>query len=210
MRADKVINCLGDSITYGANNNGISWADMLKQQIPSQTIKKYGVCGSTISLSAKRHDSFYERYKEMDMNYDLTILFGGVNDFNHSLILGQMGDRDGRTFYGALNHIIVDLLQINPIGELMCITPLKCSCEYKGYFHWNAKNECGHQLIDYRNAILEVAGFYSVPVLDLFSTSGITPDCAMVREKYLSDGLHPTNIGYERIARRVASFIKLL
>lgn len=207
---DRTVNCLGDSITYGDEKDGGSWVELLAGSIPFRTVRKYGVSGSTITISPERNDSFYERYAQMEQDYDLTIIFGGINDFNRSLPLGQFGNQGGVTFYGALNEMIAGLLTLNPDGELMCITPMKAWFSQKDYPHWDSRNAEGHRLVDYRNAIIMVAGYYSVPVLDLFSFSGISPDCDGVKELYLSDGLHPTRAGYQRIARKIAAFIEQL
>lgn len=203
----KCVNCLGDSITFGVNNDGVSWADMLAELIPFRAVRKYGVCGSTISRYAGRNDSFCERYAGMTSDYDLLILFGGVNDFNHSLPLGNMESREQNMFYGALHEIITGLFLKQPTSEILCVTPIKSFCIEKGYPHWNKKNEAGYKLVDYRNAIIDIAEYYSIPVLDLFMTSGMTPDHEAIKQIYLSDGLHPTKEGYQRIARKIAAFI---
>lgn len=202
----KKINCLGDSITYGDQNGGISWVDMIGDMIPFGTIRKYGVCGSTVCVFPERDDSLVERFRNMDMDYDLTIIFGGINDFNHSLPLGTMGDCGEDTFYGALRVMVTELLRRQPKGRLMFITPMKGK-GFKTYPHWPEKNEAGYCLKDYRAAIFETAEYFSIPVLDLFSMSGITPDIDEAKACWQADGLHPTAAGYEQIARRVAGFI---
>ena len=56
----------------------------------------------------------------------------------------------------------------------------------------------------------EVAEFYSVPVLDLFAVSGMQPDVDIIKEKYLPDGLHPSDAENRRIAERLIGFLKAL
>lgn len=204
---DKKINCLGDSITHGANNNGVSWVDKLAGLMPETTIVKYGVSGSTVSDTGDQTHAFVRRFADMDMDYDCTIIFGGVNDFNHAHPIGSLNDRTPDTFIGALWLIVTGLLNRCPDGELMFITPMK-SRDFKGYPHWSTRNDAGYTLADYCAAIKAVAASYSIPVLDLFTSSGITPDIEVVKERYLSDGLHPTDAGYARIARKIASFIE--
>lgn len=203
---DKKINCLGDSITFGHGDNGVSWVDHLRELMPEADIRKYGVCGSTVSIFSERDDSFVERMPQMQMDYDLCIVYGGVNDYNHSLPLGTIESRGTDTFYGAVRYLAEQLLAGNPKGELFFITPMKTR-DFKGYPHWNAGNEGGWKLIDYRNAIMDVCREYSIPVLDFFSTSGITADIPEMKAYIQPDGLHPSRAGYERMTRKIYNFI---
>ena len=56
--------------------------------------------------------------------------------------------------------------------------------------------------------IKEVAGYYGLRVLDLFHTSGIQPNVDIMREKYMPDGLHPSDAGAEKIANRLYEFLR--
>ena len=56
--------------------------------------------------------------------------------------------------------------------------------------------------------ILEVAAYYSIPVLDLYRNSGISPEITAMREAYMPDGLHPNDSGHAIIARKLAAFLK--
>ena len=62
----------------------------------------------------------------------------------------------------------------------------------------------------YSDIIKEVAEYYSIPVLDLYATSGIQPNIPIIKEKYTADGLHPNDEVHKRIAERIAEFIKIL
>ena len=46
---------------------------------------------------------------------------------------------------------------------------------------------------------------YSVPVIDLYAQSGISPFLPEHRELYMPDGLHYSPAGYERLAHRIAA-----
>lgn len=203
---DKTINCLGDSITFGAGNDGCSWVDYLGELLPEANIRKYGVCGSTLSLFQERDDAFVQRFRQMEMDYDLCIIYGGVNDFNHSLPLGKLGDTEADSFYGALELLIRTLLAARPEGELMFITPMKTR-DFKGYPHWDTENADGHRLVDYRDAVLAVCQKYSIPVLDFFSMSGITADVPEMKVCIQPDGLHPNQAGYQQMTRKIYQFI---
>ena len=65
-------------------------------------------------------------------------------------------------------------------------------------------------LSGYVDVIKEVAGFYGLPVLDLFNMSGIQPKVDVIRERYMPDGLHPSDAGAKKIAERLCAFLKAL
>lgn len=204
---NKKINCLGDSITAGAGNDGYGWVEFLRENFPEAEIRKYGVSGSTVSICSKRKEKpFVERFEEMDKDFDLTIVFGGINDFINSVPLGEMGNGNLETFCGALEHIVTNLQKYNPTGQVMLITPMRVN-RFKQYPCWNEKNEDNHTLLDYRNKLLEIAEYYSVPVLDFYSLAHINAECSEMRDGVLPDGLHPNKLGHQRMARKISQFI---
>ena len=84
------------------------------------------------------------------------------------------------------------------------MTPLHREYEYM-------KNEkTGKILREYVDAIRETAQNYGVAVLDLYSMSGLQPNIAEIKEIYVPDGLHPSDMGNKRIAERLYSFLKCL
>ena len=204
---DKKIVCLGDSITCGAGNDGYGWVEFLQEIFPQAQIVKHAVSGSTVAVCTRRKEApFVERFEEIKRDYDLCVIFGGVNDFMNSVPLGQRGNGDINTFCGALEHIIKTLLKDNPQGEIMLLSPMRVN-GFKEYPYWTEHNQDGHILKDYRDALLEMAEYYAIPVLDLFSMSNINAETAEMRSCTLPDGLHPSAEGHKRIARKTAQFI---
>ena len=65
-------------------------------------------------------------------------------------------------------------------------------------------------LSGYVSIIKEVAGYYGLPVLDLFSISGIQPSVEIIKKEYMPDGLHPSDKGARRIAERLYDFLRTL
>lgn len=76
--------------------------------------------------------------------------------------------------------------------------------------HNKADGEGLGTLLTYVNIIREVAEYYSLPVLDLWSISGIQPNVSVLKEKYCPDGVHPNDEGHKLIASRLAGFLKTL
>ena len=73
-------------------------------------------------------------------------------------------------------------------------------------------NEIGLErkpLTEYVRVIREKAEKYSIPVLDLFATSGMQPEIEAQNKFYFADGLHPNDEGHKRIAEKLKNFMEL-
>ena len=203
----KTINCLGDSITYGAgltSNVTERWTTLLAEATGA-TVNNYGVSGSKVSdIDGDSIASFIDRYQSMS-DSDLVIIFGGTNDYWHGVTdIGTMGSTDVSTFCGALSTIFANLLAKDPITQVVYVFP------YQQYFNGsNSRTDKGHgTLKDFRNASKEICEYYSVPMLDLYSTSGFDViDSTVQRDALMSDGLHPNADGHKYLAKRIQKFI---
>ena len=214
---NKKIGCLGDSITFGAG--GTSWVTRLKELTGCKYAINYGVSGTTIETNGTGQ-SFVERYTNMANDLDLICVWGGVNDHHWTGTAGRpFGNINSPTtetnsFYGALKNLCEGLINKYPGKTIMFITPMK----NRGYvaggktcYAWNEPNEIGKTLTDYRNAIIEVCDYYSIPVLDLYSCSGISPMVNSQVNVLMPDHLHPNTKGnLEVLAPKIASFMNNL
>ena len=73
----------------------------------------------------------------------------------------------------------------------------------------NVPNESnGLTLKSYVDVIKSTAEYYSIPVLDLFSLSGIYPDVEESKMAWCPDGLHPNDAGAEKIAKLLKLFLE--
>ena len=203
---NKTINCLGDSITSDYSDDNSSWVEMLHRALPVKKINTYGIAGTTVADDGIRNDCFAKRFLDMDKTADVIIVFGGINDFNRSILLGDISSSRITEFYGALKVVCRGLIEMYPEADIFFITPMH-AFGFKDYPHWNTKNEAGKILKDYRNAIIDVCEYYNIPVLDLYSVSGITPDVPENKEIMLPDGLHPSKNGRIKIARKIINFL---
>ncbi len=214
----KKINFLGDSITQGV---GASDADhvyhqVLKKNAGLAEARNYGLSGTRIAR--QQHPTEYEpsfdrdfcmRAAEMDPDADAVVVFGGTNDFGHGdAPLGTFADRTPATFYGALHTLFVTLIEKYPDVPVVVLTPMH---------RWNEDNPRGDNkpadvatLKTYVHIIREVAEYYSLPVLDLYASSGLQPQVPVIREKYVPDGLHPSDAGNARIALLLRHFLEAL
>jgi len=167
------ISFLGDSITYGLRSEK-AYEYFLGELMGAETVNNYGICSSQISTGGTGDDStaFVNRYTEIDEDSDLIFIFGGTNDWSHCTELGELGDTDTDTFYGALDTLISSLLEEYPDATLVIATPLHRIDERSG-FYYNEDGEYvntnGDSLEDFANAIIEVAKKYGITVVDLYN-----------------------------------------
>lgn len=206
--ANKKINFLGDSITEGHGTSCIekNYVSVFGQ-LSGSTVRNYGIGGTRISRQTTpsenpRYDlDFISRVEEMDPDADIIVVFGGTNDFGHGdAELGTFESRDVYTFYGAMHTLCTDLINKYPKAEIVFMTPLR-------RLSWVHQD---NTLTDYVNIIKEVAGYYALPVLDLYNTSGLQPEVEVIKDLYMPDGLHPGDAGAEKIAKRLLGFLKSL
>lgn len=213
---NKKILFLGDSITEGYGPQDIENVYWKRLERSCGCISVgYGISGTRIARQQKpspdpREDQYFRsRVASMDPDADVVVVFGGTNDYGHGdAAIGCFDDRTDDTFYGALHNLYSDLIAKYPTAQLVVLTPLHRVEENQPYNTWGFRNVgC---LEDYVNIIMEVAGYYGIPVLDLHRVSGIQPEVSALREAYAPDGLHPNDAGHELIHSRLKNFLETL
>ncbi len=214
--SELTICCFGDSTTWGDNGCGgggpeISWTSHLGALLDGATVKNFGVKGSRLAIKSDREDSFVERLDGVDTDADVYVLFGGVNDFSRNVPLGQMGSTDPHEFYGALDFLVRGITERSPEARLVVMTPCKTSgIEVKDIPGSFEQNHLGLTQETYVTAVREVADRYSLPLIDLYAGSGISPFLPEHRKLYMPDGLHYSPAGYERLSHRIAAGLRAI
>ena len=213
----KKINFLGDSITegVGASAKENIYLNVLAKNAKLGIARNYGISGTRIARQTTFHTEdptqsdrfdldFVYRISEMDPDADVVVVFGGTNDFGHGdAPLGCFTDRTPYTFYGACHLLMQGLIERYPEAAIVFMTPMHRSGEVKS-------DAPDGNLETYVNIIQEVTAYYALPVLDLYRTSGLQPAVPVIQEKYLPDGLHPSDAGNAKIAARLQAFLESL
>ncbi len=212
------INFLGDSITECV---GVSHPSKLFHALLAEeygiVARNYGVCGSRIARQQhcanpndRMEQYFALRVDEMDPDADVIVVFGGTNDFGHGdAPFGSPEDTTADSFWGACNLLFTKLIEKYPLATIVVMTPLHRTNEL------NPKGD-GHKpynvgtLSTYVDILKQSAASYSIPVLDLFATSGMQPRIEAHKQAYIPDGLHANDAGHVIIARRLANFLNSL
>ena len=211
----KVFNFLGDSITQciGASSYEKCFVALFAAAHPDAIVNNYGLGGTRIApqvvpSSIPQHDrDFASRVDGMDDRADLVCVFGGTNDYGHGdAPFGKFGDETPDTFCGALRCLTIALLNKYPGKRIAFFTPLHRITEDVG-----APASPDHKVLEeYVKEIRRNAEYFSLPVLDLWSMSGMQPKVPTINQTYFVDGLHPNDYGYERLFHLVNQFIQLL
>ncbi len=200
---NKVANFLGDSQTEVNGHKTKTYHDWVKEILGLSTVNNYGVSATTI---AKQDSSDIKamcvRYANMDNNADLICVMGGVNDRWFNRQLGNFGDTNPITFYGAMETLCDGLLTKYPGKTIIFITPTE-----QNHDRCNSNNTTGHTVTDYANAMKRVCGKYSIPVFDANTCSGIYPINDANAALYTTDKLHLNNKGHEILGNKLAKFI---
>ncbi|HBF6022284.1 TPA: SGNH/GDSL hydrolase family protein [Clostridioides difficile] len=192
---------LGDSITRA---NG--YQDKLKNILGFSRIDNMGENGQTM-VSQSKNKSTYTLGKTIDYKvYDLATIFIGTNDFRYNKKLGKIKASgsirfDETTFTGSYQLLIEKILSSNPSIDLVLITPPQ---RIRDGYDIDFTNEVGSKLIDYVNVIKSLGEMYSLPVLDLYSEGGISKKNIST---FTRDGLHPNDVGYDRISDKMYRFL---
>lgn len=212
------INFLGDSITEGCGAS--SYENCFVRVIAKTTgaeCRNYGIGGTRIAKQQKPSETerwdldFCGRVAQMNDDADAVVVFGGTNDFGHGdAPIGTPDDRTPDTFYGALHTLYTSLLERFPDSPIIVLTPLHRTNEEK--FNGSRDNKPSNvgNLKTYVDIIREVAEYYSLPVLDLYSESGLQPNVEVINKKYFADGLHPNDNGHKVLAHKISAFLERL
>lgn len=212
----KRIAFLGDSITegVGASSNDTCYVERVKQRAELAEALNYGISGTrfakqiAVSEPASHDLDFVSRVDEMDKSVDAVVVFGGTNDFGHGdAPFGSFADTSYDSFCGACDELMRRLVERYSDIPIVFMTPLHRLTEDYPI------NEIGitrKVLSDYVDAIRRKAEKYSIPVLDLYKESGMQPNIEAQNKLYFADGLHPNDVGHDRIAALVVDYLQKL
>ena len=209
---------LGDSIAQGAGASSpeTTFVALFAAAHKDCTVKNYSIGGTKIASqinvrpACTAWDSipFYTRIEQMDVDLDLVFIMGGTNDFGHGdAPMGKKGEVISTyTFYGALFSTVLMIQLRCPKAQVVIATPI----HRHGEDNLAVRPDGKWSLKDYVDMEKTVAEYLSVPVLDLWATSGIQPNVFDNYKKYTTDGLHPNDAGHRRIFEILDRFVEHL
>ena len=135
---------------------------------------------------------------------DIITILIGTNDWaNYPLGDLNKDNFDKTTFFGAMNTSCKYLVE-HWIGKRIgFMTPPKRDIRtYSEEMHTKFEN-----LV---NGMITVCGWYSIPILNLWTEGGLASDNDVVKAQLIPDGLHPNTYGHAVLARPIEQFLKRL
>lgn len=227
---------LGDSITEPnqVENNNLTYWCHLKDLLGIEP-EVYAISGLTM-LDMKAQAEKLEAERGQDI--DAIFVFVGTNDYNNNVPVGEwynysmdtvnhngvMVSRvrrdlsyDDKTFCGRTNIVMRHLKERYPTKQIILLTPLHRGFSEFGEYNVQPDehyaNACGNFIDEYAAAVKEAGSVWAVPVIDLFSLSGLYP-LDDGQAKYFNDPvrdrLHPNTSGHLRLALTIAYQLQAL
>ena len=234
----KKVAVLGDSISDSIHvGTDKCWWEMLSDSLGLQTFC-YAKNGWTVEGMQTQAQWLLEEEKNSGRKFDLILIFGGTNDFNSQVPLGEfysleraVVSRDGQpteslhrvlnfdngTFCGRLNNLLSTLKNNCPDARILILTPI-----HRGFAQFGATNEqpeetwsnrAGLFLDDYLDKIEQASRLWAVPVLDLNVQCELYP-VSPAYDNYFhdrdTDRLHPNTAGHRRMALAIQGYLEHL
>ena len=212
------ISFLGDSITYGYDleNKDERFATLICKSMGAEEAN-FGITGTLMARAGMNRDdgkSFLDRI-DLVLDGDVTVIFGGTNDYFWSDT--PIGDKtcgeDG--FYRAVDEICKKISDCRDVKKTLIVTPYPhngIGNFMGGKNHSDATrhdtdniNYNGHILADYVNVLECVAKEYGIPTLNLHNVPGFD------WKIHTTDGCHPNTDGHKWLADQIEkAILKLL
>ncbi|ASR89208.1 SGNH/GDSL hydrolase family protein [Alcaligenes faecalis] len=200
---------VGDSITEKNFRTNKNYHDYIAEAFSGLVVENRGISGS----------GFYDRYSVADVitsTPDLITVFLGTNDWGgvreaSSMPLGVFGDVGTETVAGCINQLLTSLVAKFPGVPIGVATPLP---RLTSWGDPGAVNSRGYTLHQLSMLIIRYARHLSLPVIDLYSTSGLPVYDPAGNALFFTapgqtepDGLHPNDAGHRVIARKFAALL---
>lgn len=212
---------IGDSISADSYGNYPKWVTVLMEEgfFPADTennsVPATGFLARYTAEDADAENDFVSRLEneewEFRSDYDLVILFGGINDYIQSVPIGTADEDYVDYFMPAVDVCIHFLVETFTQARIVVLSPLMTYNTYP-----NAEGLCQEE---YAACIREVAKSYCLPVLNLTEESGFCPFIETFKDMWTlvpdgydtADGVHP-NAEYQKkyLAPMIRRFLENL
>lgn len=133
---------------------------------------------------------------EVTGNQDYIVVFAGTNDMIKSVELGQLGDNNYNTFYGAVYKTCLNLINKFPVANILFITPYA----RLQFFNYDST---------YIQAIIDTCRLFGIPVYDS-RTAGLCIKNENQKQALMIDDVHLNALGHERASFKYQSQLMLL
>ncbi len=187
----KILAANGDSISAGAGNNGIGYADLIGTA-NNMTVQNISVGGATIATGTVAPHYISTSISDMRSDADYILLEGGVNDADYHVTLGTLSEDydetlNTGTFAGAFETMLKNALARFPGKKIGYI-----------FVHKINGNFDSRTTGSYYNIAKAACEKWGVPYCDLNTTVPPLGYIDAYRTAYTNsgDGFHPNAAGY--------------
>lgn len=207
---------IGDGISISrrdSDNSLIGYIDLLATKFAACI--NYSAANTCIAKTKtttgvdSTHPAIATKYIDMSDDLDIILVVGSSNDWVNNVPIESDNNDDLYSYTGALNTIINGLLNKYAGKEIIFITPIHrhyASSDPTIKSSSFAPNDNSNVLGDYVTTMKEICASYSIPVIDLYNTSGIYLKNAKHNEVFTDNaGVQPNKTGQYRLYRRVYS-----
>lgn len=201
----------GDSISTTEYGEG-GYQELIKKALGMETVYNHAVSASGLSASTPNNlFSLLKNPQNLHSDADLIIIWHGTNDWYWGTPIGEMDSEDPTTFIGSAKYAIETIRKAAPEADIIWLTPMYRFQEPFGSAilseAWENKNAAGCTQADYEKAIIDLSKKYCFPVIDMRRLTNFNSHNA---SRFLPDNIHPSKAGYIRIAKIIASHVKML
>ena len=194
---------VGDSLTESNRRATKNYHDYVAEET-GVTVVNMGRSGTGYKRSEENELAFYQRILSMPTDADIITIFGSGNDLSQTL--GSVSDTGTDTICGCIHQTIQNLFSIIPGAKVGIVLP----CPWGGY----PPSTKGNKMELYCDALKEIAGYYSIPVLDLYHGSNLRPWDETFKSLYYKrdegNYVHPDEDGHALLANKFKMFIQSL
>ncbi|MDO5564456.1 MAG: DUF6273 domain-containing protein [Eubacteriales bacterium] len=161
---------IGDSITdyctFGISSK--VYGDYIEEETNYDFIN-LGYGGSGFLAGINDEKNYLNRIKLMPRDTRVVTIFGSLNDcFLVNYPIGDINDDGLYTLYGQMNNLLKEIYKVNKYMSIGIITPTQW-----GISNYQKKTAYSFLVSDYIKALKEFASYNSLPILDLYSQSGL-------------------------------------
>jgi lysophospholipase L1-like esterase len=210
----KQLHLFGDGICFGLGSSNIP-----QLAYPALLTSRYGIKVSNHALGDATIGEYGDEYlsersvvkqiENASINGDFAIIFAGSNDYKSGAAkIGANTDLTQYSFKGALNTCIKNLLEKNPGIKILIVTPFfRARLEADDFRNSDDTPINELYLVDYANAMKEIAEYNHIPCLDLHSTGMIN---RYNFTHYLKDRFYLNDAGHDMLANKIFSALDYL
>jgi lysophospholipase L1-like esterase len=208
---------IGDSIcAAGADSGSLKgWARRVQEATGAECYNE-GVSGAALSdcrLSrpgaGKNHQIYKQLEEHKNIDFDYVLIHGGVNDAWDSKPIGSVSSGydsagfDLSTYAGGLEMTIYTAVEMYgdtaAIGYLMNFQLPQCSY-----------GVVAQKMGDYFAVGKEICEKWGISYFDMFNDSKINNQMQVTGNKYLPDGVHPNEGGYDILGPYITKYMKTM